>query len=160
MYAVVGTNVCILSEKTKFQVNFFNIFPKSTLNTLGVIFACPLRPVSGGGQSVRGVCKNCTPGIRVAALPVSVPCCRSSAPCPFFCYFCLPADGFSGAVRRFGFTCCPCCRDSRGVVAAAPGAGRTAEESPGLIRPLRRIPCRAVRRPNRRAGCAPWGSGR
>lgn len=160
MYAVVGTNVCILSEKTKFHVNFFNIFPKSTLNTLGVIFACPLRPVSGGGQSVRGVCKNCTPGIRVSAMPVSVPCCRSSSPCPFFCYFCLPADGFSGAVRRFGFTCCPCCRDSRGVVAAAPGAGRTAEESPGLIRPLRRIPCRAVRRPNRRAGCAPWGSGR
>ena len=71
MYAVVGTNVCILSEKTKFQVNFFNIFPKSTLNTLGVIFACPLRPVSGGGQSVRGVCKNCTPGIRVSAMPAS-----------------------------------------------------------------------------------------
>ena len=71
MYAVVGTNVCILSEKTKFQVNFFNIFPKSTLNTLGVIFACPLRPVSGGGQSVWGVCKNCTPGIRVSAMPVS-----------------------------------------------------------------------------------------
>ena len=44
----------------------------------------------------------------------------------FFCYFCLPADGFSGAVRRFGFTYCPCCRDSRGVVAAAPGAGRAA----------------------------------
>ena len=80
MYAVVGTNVCILSEKTKFQVNFFNIFPKSTLNTLGVIFACPLRPVSGGGQSVRGVCKNCTPGIRVSAMPASGPCSRIRYP--------------------------------------------------------------------------------
>ena len=50
MYAVVGTNVCILSEKTKFQVNFFNIFPKSTLNTLGVIFACPLRLFPGAGN--------------------------------------------------------------------------------------------------------------
>lgn len=159
MYAVVGTNVCILSEKTKFQVNFFNIFPKSTLNTLGVIFACPLRPVSGGGQSVRGVCKNCTPGIRVSAMPVSVPCCRSSSPCPFFCYFCLPADGFSGAVRRFGFTCCPCCRDSRGGRLRSLRS-RGAGGSPGLIHPLRRIPRRGVRRPNRRAGCAPWGSGR
>lgn len=80
MYAVVGTNVCILSEKTKFQVNFFNIFPKSTQNTLGVIFACPLRPVSGGGQSVRGVCKNCTPGIRVSAMPASGPCSRIRYP--------------------------------------------------------------------------------
>ena len=50
MYAVVGTNVCILSEKTKFPVNFFNIFPKSTLNTLGVIFACPLRLFPGAGN--------------------------------------------------------------------------------------------------------------
>ena len=80
MYAVVGTNVCILSEKTKFQVNFFNIFPKSTLNTFGVIFACPLRPVSGGGQSVRGVCKNCTPGIRASAMPASGPCSRIRYP--------------------------------------------------------------------------------
>ncbi len=80
MYTVVGTNVCILSEKTKFQVNFFYIFPKSTLNTLGVIFACPLRPVSGGGQSVWGVCKNCTPGIRVSAMPASGPCSRIRYP--------------------------------------------------------------------------------
>lgn len=80
MYAVVGTNVCILSEKTKFQVNFFNIFPKSTQNTFGVIFACPLRPVSGGGQSVWGVCKNCTPGVRVSAMPASGPCSRIRYP--------------------------------------------------------------------------------
>lgn len=113
-------------RKTKFQVKFFNIFSKSALDTLGAIFVCPVRPVSGSVRPVHGVCRNCTSGVRVFAMPVFVPCCRSSSPCPFFCYFCLPADGFSGAVRRFGFTCCPCCRDSRGVVAAAPGAGRAA----------------------------------
>ena len=113
-------------RKTKFQVKFFNIFSKSALDTLGAIFVCPVRPVSGSVRPVHGVCRNCTSGVRVFAMPVFVPCCRSSSPCPFFCYFCLPADGFSGAVRRFGFTYCPCCRDSRGVVAAAPGRGRAA----------------------------------
>lgn len=113
-------------RKNKIPSKIFNIFSKSALDTLGAIFVCPVRPVSGSVRPVHGVCRNCTSGVRVFAMPVFVPCCRSSSPCPFFCYFCLPADGFSGAVRRFGFTYCPCCRDSRGVVAAAPGAGRAA----------------------------------
>ena len=134
MYTVVGTNVCILSEKTKFQVNFFYIFPKSTLNTLGVIFACPLRPVSGGGQSVWGVCKNCTPGIRVSAMPASGPCSRIRYPgsgrpqwlVPAFCrrqclLSGLPAAPGSGRTNtgaaprpaiqrrpRSGISCCGC----------------------------------------------------
>ena len=113
-------------RKNKIPSKNFLIFSKSALDTLGAIFVCPVRPVSGSVRPVHGVCRNCTSGVRVFAMPVFVPCCRSSSPCPLFLLFCLPADGFSGAVRRFGFTYCPCCRDSRGVVAAAPGAGRAA----------------------------------
>ena len=113
-------------RKTKFKVKFFNIFSKSALDTLGAIFVCPcgLFPVA---------CGRCMEFAEIARPASGCLQCRYLCPAAgrlhrvrFFCYFCLPADGFSGAVRRFGFTYCPCCRDSRGVVAAAPGAGRAA----------------------------------
>lgn len=131
-------------RKNKIPSKFFNIFPKSTLNTLGVIFACPLRPVSGGGQSVRGVCKNCTPGIRVSAMPASGPCSRIRYPgsgrpqwlVPAFCrrqclLSGLPAAAVSGltitgAARRpaillrplSGISCFGCHPGSRALAAA------------------------------------------
>ena len=57
------------------------------MDTLGAIFVCPVRPVSGSVRPVHGVCRNCTSGVRVFAMPVFVPCCRSSSPCPFFLLF-------------------------------------------------------------------------
>lgn len=147
-------------RKTKFQVKFFNIFSKSALDTLGAIFVCPVRPVSGSVRPVHGVCRNCTSGVRVFAMPVFVPCCRSSSPCPFFAIFVCRQTVSVGQFGASVLPVAPAAVIPVGWLRPLRGRGGRREESPGLIHPLRRIPCRAVRRPNRRAGCAPWGSGR
>lgn len=147
-------------RKTKFQVKFLIYFQNQPWipSARSSSVPCGLFPVA---------CGRCMEFAEIA---------RPASGC-LQCRYLCPAAGRLHRVRFFAIFVCrqtvsvgqfgasvlpiaPAAVIPVGWLRPLRGRGGRREESPGLIHPLRRIPRRGVRRPNRRAGCAPWGSGR